>query len=592
MEWIIKENVMISSNNPNLARPEELFPKYTHLDINAHRFIGKKSVDKQVGGIPLLHSKEKCQLAIDASDNHTLVIGATGSKKTRSIVMPTIKVLGYAGESMIINDPKGEIYQRMAGELRDLEYKIIAVNLRDPSQGYAWNPLQIPYRYYKVEDIDKAAEFANDIANTLMLGEIASDDPFWNYSAYDCCLGLILLLFKLCKEMNYPDHSVNISNLLRLRRKLFENGVNAKNTPLWKWASQDELIVASLTGSVMTAQDTQRGILAMLDQKLRALAIQPSLLDMLSNYNFDIAEIAQNKTAVFLITPDEKTTYSSIVAMFVSQSYQYLIYYATQIGGRVPVRVNYILDEFSSLPAIGSDLPNMISAARSRNIRYLICIQSKSQLVKRYKEEAATIISNCANWVVLFTRELDLLREVSELCGQKKDHTPNISVLDLQHLSKEKNEALLLAGKEKPCVVTLLDIDHFGERNYRVIDFFTPERQLRFNIDFSDLPNEAKEFLNEEKKQLIATLNQSNVPYNDESSMSSLNAKLSNHNLSNNSQFDVDELVARIDKKIAELEAEEKEIATSSDKLKSIIDTIEARRNELYHSGNIIMPEN
>lgn len=583
---------MISSNNPNIARSEELFPKYTHLDISTHRFIGKKSVNDQLGGIPLLYSKEKCQLAIDASDNHTLVIGATGSKKTRSIVMPTIKVLGYAGESMIINDPKGEIYQRMAGELRELEYKIIAVNLRDPSQGYAWNPLQIPYRYYKIGDIDKAAEFANDIANTLILGEIASDDPFWNYSAYDCCLGMILLLFKLCKEMNYPDHSVNISNLLRLRRKLFENGMNAKNTPLWRWASQDELIVASLTGSVMTAHDTQRGILAMLDQKLRALAIQPSLLDMLSNYNFDIAEIAKNKTAVFLITPDEKTTYSSIVAMFISQSYQHLIYSATQSNGRVPVRVNYILDEFSSLPAIGSDLPNMISAARSRNIRYLICIQSKSQLIKRYKEEADTIISNCANWVVLFTRELDLLREVSELCGQKKDHTPNISVFDLQHLSKDKNEALLLAGKEKPCLVTLLDIDHFGERNYRVIDFFTPERQLRFNIDFSNLPSGAEEFSGEDRNRFMTICNPSNIPFNNEDTVSSTNAKLSNQHSSNNLQFDVDALLTRIDEKIAELEEEEKENAISSDRLKAVIETIETRRNELYHSGNIIMPEN
>ena len=80
---------------------------------------------------------------------------------------------------MIINDPKGELYNRTAGELRDLGYNIITVNLRDPSVGHAWNPLQIPYNYYKAGDMDKAAEFANDIANTLILGEIASDDPFW-----------------------------------------------------------------------------------------------------------------------------------------------------------------------------------------------------------------------------------------------------------------------------------------------------------------------------------------------------------------------------------------------------------------------------
>ncbi len=494
---------MINLSNPNLSRPEALFQDYTHFDIVTRRFIGRKTYDGQKGGFPLLYSKDKQQLAVDSADSHTLVVGASGSKKTRSLVLPAIKILGHAGESMIINDPKGELYDRIAGELRDLGFKIITVNLRNPTQGHAWNPLQIPYSYYKSGDMDKAAEFANDIANTLILGEISNNDPFWDYSAYDCCLGLILLLFKFCKEMNYPDNSVTISNLLRFRRKLFEKGTDAKNSALWKWASRDELIAASLTGSVMTAQDTMRGILATLDQKLRALAIQPSLLDMLANSNFDINDIGNTKSAVFLITPDEKTTYSSIVAMFISQSYQHLIYSATQNGGRLNLRVNYILDEFSSLPAIGSDFPSMISAARSRNIRYLICIQSKSQLIKRYKEEAATIMSNCTNWIVLFTRELEILREISELCGQKKDHSPNISVYDLQHLSKEKDEALLLAGKEKPCIVNLLDIDKFGDKSYKVIDFYTPERLERFHIDFEELPDEVKQIEEEELRKII-----------------------------------------------------------------------------------------
>lgn len=575
---------MVNSNNPNLSRPEVLFQEFAHLDINTRRFSGKKSYDGQIGGFPLLYSKEKQQIAIDATDSHTLVVGASGSKKTRSLVLPAIKVLGYAGESMIINDPKGEIYNRTAGELRDLGYDIITVNLRDPSVGHAWNPLQIPYSYYKLGDMDKAAEFANDIANTLILGEVASDDPFWGYSAYDCCLGLIMLLFKLCKEMDYPDNAVNISNLLRLRRKLFENGVNAKNSPLWKWASTDELIAASLTGSVMTAQDTMRGILATLDQKLRALAIQPSLLEMLANSNFDIEGIGQNKTAVYLITPDEKTTYSSIVAMFISQSYQHLIYSATQSGGRLSIRVNYILDEFSSLPAIGSDFPSMISAARSRNIRYLICIQSKSQLVKRYKEEASTIISNCTNWVVLFTRELELLREVSELCGQKKDRTPNVSVYDLQHLSKDKDEALLLAGKSKPCVVNLLDIDRFGDRSYKVIDFLTPERLARFGIDFTRLPAEAKAIVEEERTRGSASFNPGFNPYSAFKSSTSLSAPTKAETSTIERQSSIEEMIADIDKKIAALEEEERKEEENS-KLSHVIDTIKERCNDLYRSS-------
>ena len=273
--------------------------------------------------------------------------------------------------------------------------------------------------------------------------------------------------------------------------------------------------------------------------------------------------------------------------MFISQSYQHLIYSATQSGGRLSIRVNYILDEFSSLPAIGSDFPSMISAARSRNIRYLICIQSKSQLVKRYKEEAATIISNCTNWVVLFTRELELLREVSELCGQKKDRTPNISVYDLQHLSKEKDEALLLAGKAKPCLVNLLDIDHFGERSYKVIDFYTPERLSRFNIDFAELPAEAKAIIEEERARMAASLTPGFNPFNSGSSAPpSTTTPPKTGAGSTETQLDVDQLVAKINKKNAELE-EEKLKKLDASKLGQVINTIKDRRDELYQASTI-----
>lgn len=538
-----------------------------------------------MGGIPLMYDKEKRILAVDASDNHCICFGASGSKKTRSLVLPCIKVLGCAGESMIINDSKGELFNRMAGTLKEQGYNIITVNFRNPAVGNAWNPLYIPYKYYKQGDMDKAAEFANDIANTLTLGEVSSDDPFWDYAACDCCFGLILLLFRYCKSMEISDEAVNIGNLLALRRELFKNGTRSKEADLWKWASQDELIAASLSGSIMTAQDTMNGILSVLDQKLRSFTIQPTLLDMLANTNFAIEDIGKKKTAVFLITPDEKTTYHRLVALFISQSYQHLIYSATYTGGRVKIRINYILDEFSSLPAIGSDFPSMIAAARSRNIRYLIVAQSKNQLIKRYKEEAATIIANCTNWMILFSRELELLKEVSELCGQKKDHTPNISVFDLQHLSKEKEEAVLLAGRLKPCVVNLLDIDQFGEKKYTVIDFDTPQRVVRIKISFSELPPEAREYLENEKlkkkREIERMMNSSNTG----SGNDPFNA--SNESASSKS---VDELVASIDAKIAELEEEERKEKERQDKrnaeIGSIVAKIEKRYKDLGDNKN------
>lgn len=477
---------MINVNSPDFERPQVIFQSHSYFAIDSHRFGGKPSFDGHYGGLPLLYDRDKRALALDPSDNHTIVYGATGSKKTRAFVMPAIKILGHAGESMIINDSKGELFSRTAGELKKAGYNIVTINFRDPAVGNSWNPLQIPYRYYLAGDMDKAAEFANDIASTLTLAEVSAKDPFWDYASSDVCFGLILLLMKYCKEHDMPAGAVNIANLMALRRKLYAKGTSAKNSSMWKWASQDELVAASLSGSIMAPNDTMNSILSVFDQKMRSFTIQPTLLDMLANNNIEIDKFGETKTVVYLITPDEKTSYHRLVSLFISQSYQYLIYTAMQQGGRVPNRINYILDEFSSLPAIGSDFPSMIAAARSRNIRFTIVCQSKNQLIRRYHEEASTITANCMNWVFFSSRELDLLRELSELCGQKKDHTPNVSAYDLQRLSKEKNEALVITGRMKPAFVNFLDIDHFPERKYEVIDVETPERIARARLEFTE----------------------------------------------------------------------------------------------------------
>lgn len=520
---------------------DKLKRSYQWFDIDAKQFP-VSSAAKHRGGVPLMYDAENRKVVIDSGDTHTLVYGATGSLKTRTIVMPTIKILGYAGESMIINDSKGELHMRLAGELKKQGYDIVEINFRDPSVGNSWNPLYIPYCFYMEGDIDRSTEFANDIANNLMVSDRSSEDPFWDYSASDLLFGLILLLFRYCKDHNAPISAVNIGNLLVLRRTLFAGKQQARNSTLWKYASEDELVAASLSGSIYAPNDTMNSILSVFDQKMRTFTIQPTLLDMLANNDFDIADIGRNKTAVFLITPDEKTSYHRLVSLFVKESYEYLIYTATQSkDNKVDNRINYVLDEFSSLPKI-ADMPSMISAARSRDIKFLLVIQSQSSLKQRYAEEADTIISNCTNWIYFTSRELNLLKEISELCGMQKNRLPNISIYDLQHFSKEKREALVLAGRLKPAKVLMLDIDRFGEKKYTVLDYEKRERHERKKLTF--------ELDDEIKKRFVPELPPNILNYNspfDQAIPTKPQDK----------KFDVDDLVKRIDKRIAELEAEE-----------------------------------
>ena len=93
---------------------------------------------------------------VDNGENHTLVIGATGSGKTQTVILPTVKILSKKRESMIITDPKGEIYEKTSVMLREKGYQILLLNFRDPQNGNAWNPMSLPYKMYKEGQQDKA----------------------------------------------------------------------------------------------------------------------------------------------------------------------------------------------------------------------------------------------------------------------------------------------------------------------------------------------------------------------------------------------------------------------------------------------------
>lgn len=470
---------------------------YQYYDLNARKFGPLRKGQRYRGGIPLFYDAPAQRIYVDSTDTHTLVYGATGSLKTRSIVMPAIKLLGMAGESMIINDAKGELYDRLACELQELGYNIVVLNLRDPSKGNCWNPLFLPYQFYLNGDIDRACEFINDIALNLTSEEAVNQDPFWDHSAADLAFSLILLLFKYCEEKNEDISAVNISNIIALRRQLFSTGPakRPKDTDIWKFAAQDELIAARLSGSVFAPNDTMNSILSVFDNKMSIFSLQPTLLTMLANNDFDIADIGRKKTALFMVIPDEKTTFSALCSLFIKQSYEYLIFTAMQTGRKtVANRVNYCLDEFSALPGI-ADFPAMITAARSRDIRFLLVVQSKSSLKLKYKEAADTIIGNCSNWIFFTSRELGLLRELSELCGMQRNNLPNISTYELQHLNKDTREALLLCGRYKPAKVTMIDIDEriFSGESYGILEMPVGARMERTPLNFSIPPEPDKE---------------------------------------------------------------------------------------------------
>lgn len=477
------------------SQANEIEKQYNQYHINQRQIDIKQSkylfTKKNIGGLPLSWNKDKDVVSIDQTDSHSLIIGPTGSKKTRLIAMPAVRILGNAGESMIISDPKAEIYIRTADYLEQLGYQVEVINLRNPHYSIGWNPLTIPYRLYCQGNIDKAYEFANDVAQN-MVAEGVSKEPFWENSAASFLFGLIMLLFMLCNERKLAEEDVNFRNIFELRNFMFlGNEMQIRSSEIWKYAQRDSYIRNSLIGTIETAKDTRGGILSTFDQAVRNISIQPSLLNMLSTNDINWNEFLEKKKVLYLIMPDEKTSYHKLVSLFVKQSYEYFISLAQQglyegdaETGFLPIRINYILDEFSSLPTI-RDFPAMITAARSRNIRFSLFIQSKHQMQQRYSKETETILANCTNWIFLTTRELSLLKDISDLCGVK-EQKPILSVAQLQRLDKEDGEALILSGRNKPYIAQLPDIELYDKGKFKVVQLVKKDFLGRDVIDLSD----------------------------------------------------------------------------------------------------------
>ncbi len=436
------------------ATPEEIDKSGIRLTLSDEDYVteGRYSA----GGVPLASDTETA--VVDNTDTHTIIFGATGSKKTRLFCMPLVNILAKAGESFIVTDPKGEVFDRTSGLAREKGYRIVVLNFRDLGAGSCWNPLAYPYDVYKNRSQGLGISLFNDFVEMLGAEETEkTNDIFWPNMAKKLLVGSLLLLADYGKESEF-----NLASLCTMTNMSFAADLK-KIAQLMK---DTHVAASNLKGVYNTAiSGTMESIYGVAYSMVGLFNAQPNLCAMLSRSDINIADIGREKTAVYILVPDEKTTYHAMVTAFVKQAYEILIETAQNAEeNRLPVRVNFVLDEFCNIPAL-PDMASMISAARSRNMRFYLVVQSKHQLKRKYKEDAETIKGNCDNWMFLTSRELELLEELSKLCGTIKTDNGKeralISVSELQRLNKEKGEVLILHGRNYPFISRLPDINAY-----------------------------------------------------------------------------------------------------------------------------------
>ncbi len=453
-------------------------------------------------GIPLINNGK--EIWVDNGSYHNLVIGSTGSGKTQTIVKPMVNILAKKGESMIITDPKGEIYKYAADALKKQGYKIVVLNFREPNHGNAWNPLTLPYKYFKAGNTDKSTELLDDVALNILYDQSkkGNDSDFWEKSAADYFSGLALGLFYDAKEKEVNLNSINYMSTTGEER--YATSTYIKEYFTMKGEDSSPYIFASNT--INAPSDTKGGILSTFRQKIRLFSSRESLSEMLAYSDFDMSNIGKEKTAVFMIIHDEKKTYHALMTIFIKQCYETLIDVAQESGGKLPFRTNFILDEFANMPPL-KDVDSMVSAARSRDIRFTFIIQNFAQLNDVYGKEVGEIIKgNCGNLIYLISTELAALEEISKMCGEVKSKekdktasTPLITVSDLQKL--KLFEAIIIRLRKNPFRTKLkpdFEMDWGIEREEAPY----PERKIE-KIEMFDV----KKYVTEERrKQMMSNL--------------------------------------------------------------------------------------
>lgn len=552
---------------------------------NIHE-IDPKAYTAPYAGIPVINNGNK--MWVDDGEMHNLVVGSTGAGKTSLVVFPQVHSLAKKGESIILTDPKGELYEQTAEMLKERGYNIIVLNFRSPQNGNAWNPMALPYKLYKEGNTDKAIELLDDLALNILYQEKSSGDPFWEKTAADYFTGLALGLFEDAKEEQVNLISINLMSNVGEERFGGPNNNFIKEYFNSKDPSKPAYINAS--GTVFTAEETKQGILATFKQKIKLFSSRENLSEMLSYSDFDMKDIGRKKTAVFLIVQDEKKTLHPLATIFIKQCYETLIDVAQESGGKLPFRTNFILDEFANMPPL-KDVTTMVTAARSRLIRFTFIIQNYAQLAQVYgKENGDTIRGNC-NILYLISNELAALEEISKMCGEvkskekeKTSSTPLVTVSDLQRLSY--GEAIWLRLRMMPYKTKLTDHYKmsFGKK-YEKAGY--PIRDKK-EVQLFDLKQFVKDMKKNQMQQMLGDIGDgpeiNPMPFG-LPGLGGMNGGANPFMSSNNEMpqtFNVDDLVKRIDAKIAELEEEEKQEKAAQEKQEKLDNKEKKNDKKLY----------
>ena len=360
-----------------------------------------------------------------ARNKNVLVIGGSGSGKTRFYVKPNLM---QRHSSYCVTDPKGTIVLECGKMLEDNGYEIKILNTINFKKSMKYNP----FAYLRSEkDILKLVQTI--IANTKGEGEKAGED-FWVKAEKLYYTALIGYIF-----YEAPREEKNFATLLdmidasevREDDETYMNPIDRLFEALEK-KEPTHFAVKQYKKYKLAAGKTAKSILISCGARLAPFDIQ-ELRDLMKEDELELDTLGDRKTALFVIISDTDDTFNFVVSIMYSQLFNLLCDKADdEYGGRLPVHVRCLLDEFANIGLIPK-FEKLIATIRSREISASIILQAQSQLKAIYKDNADTIVGNCDSTLFLGGKEKTTLKELSETLGKE--------TIDLYNTSETRSNA-------------------------------------------------------------------------------------------------------------------------------------------------------
>ena len=440
-----------------------------------------------------------------ARNKNVLVIGGSGSGKTRFYVKPNLMQMH---SSYCVTDPKGTIVLECGKMLEDNGYEIKILNTINFKKSMKYNP----FAYLRSEkDILKLVQTI--IANTKGEGEKAGED-FWVKAEKLYYTALIGYIF-----YEAPREEKNFATLLdmidasevREDDEAYMNPIDRLFEALEK-KEPAHFAVKQYKKYKLAAGKTAKSILISCGARLAPFDIQ-ELRDLMKEDELEIDTLGDRKTALFVIISDTDDTFNFVVSIMYSQLFNLLCDKADDVyGGRLPIHVRCLLDEFANIGLIPK-FEKLIATIRSREISASIILQAQSQLKAIYKDNADTIVGNCDSTLFLGGKEKTTLKELSETLGKETIDLYNTSEtrsnqksfgLNYQKTGKElmsQDEITVMDGGK--CIFQLRGVRPFlsdkfditKHKNYKLLEDY--DKKNLFDIE-SYMKRKGKAKLNRE----------------------------------------------------------------------------------------------